>query len=104
MNSTAVIPTPLPHIARFESLAYGMFIHWGLYSQLGRGEWVQHQEKIPVAEYAALKDTFTNSSGVILVTPSDRSTVMSVATAGGMISMTSTPASSSWNRSDWVYE
>jgi len=26
---------------------FGMFIHWGLYSILGRGEWVMHNEKIP---------------------------------------------------------
>jgi alpha-L-fucosidase len=53
------IPTPEARIARFEKLAYGMFIHWGLYAQLGRGEWVQHMEKIPVDEYKKLKDTFT---------------------------------------------
>ncbi len=53
------IPLPEPRIARFEKLAYGMFIHWGLYSQLGRGEWVMHMEKIPVEEYRKLKDTFT---------------------------------------------
>jgi len=58
---TQLIPTPAPRIARFEELAYGMFIHWGLYSQLGRGEWVMHQEQIPAAEYAKLKDTFTAS-------------------------------------------
>jgi alpha-L-fucosidase len=40
-------------------LAYGLFLHWGLYSQLGRGEWIQHAEQIPVEEYAKLKDTFT---------------------------------------------
>lgn len=53
------IPTPEPRIARFEKLAYGMFMHWGLYSQLGRGEWVMNIEKIPVEEYRKLKDTFT---------------------------------------------
>ncbi|MBN2310583.1 MAG: alpha-L-fucosidase [Candidatus Hydrogenedentes bacterium] len=53
------MPKPEPRIERFEKMAYGMFIHWGLYSQLGRGEWVQHMEKIPVAEYKKLKDTFT---------------------------------------------
>ena len=58
---TQLIPTPAPRIARFENLAYGMFIHWGLYAQLGRGEWIMHQEKIPAAEYAKLKDTFTAS-------------------------------------------
>src|SRR4051812_37311307 len=34
--------------------------------------------------------------------PSGRSPVRSVFTAGGMSSMTSTPVSSNWNRSDWV--
>lgn len=52
-------PTPEPRVARFERLAYGMFLHWGLYSQLGRGEWVMHMEGIPVAEYRKLKGTFT---------------------------------------------
>lgn len=43
----------------FKQAKYGMFIHYGLYSQLGRGEWVQLRDTIPVAEYAKLKDTFT---------------------------------------------
>ncbi len=34
------------HEARF-----GMFIHWGLYSVLGRHEWVMENEGIPVTEY-----------------------------------------------------
>ena len=34
------------HEARF-----GMFIHWGLYSTLGRHEWAMEEEGIPVAEY-----------------------------------------------------
>jgi len=34
------------HQARF-----GMFIHWGLYSTLGRHEWAMEEEGIPVAEY-----------------------------------------------------
>lgn len=42
----------------FYGARFGLFIHYGLYSQLGRGEWVQLQEKIPVAEYAKLKETF----------------------------------------------
>ena len=55
------IPTPEPRVARFEEMAFGMFLHWGLYSQLGRGEWVMHNEKIPVEEYKKLRDTFTAS-------------------------------------------
>jgi alpha-L-fucosidase len=43
----------------FRNARYGMFIHYGLYSILGRHEWVQYNEKIHVAEYAKLKDQFT---------------------------------------------
>ncbi|MBN2210347.1 MAG: alpha-L-fucosidase, partial [Sedimentisphaerales bacterium] len=53
------IPVPEPRIACFETLAYGMFIHWGLYSLLGKGEWIQSHMKIPNSEYQKLKDTFT---------------------------------------------
>jgi alpha-L-fucosidase len=53
------IPLPEPRIARFEKQAFGMFIHWGLYSQLGQGEWAQHIQNIPMDEYAKLKDRFT---------------------------------------------
>ena len=38
---------------------YGLFLHFGLYSMLGRHEWVQLREKIRVAEYAALAHHFT---------------------------------------------
>ncbi|MHC4123463.1 MAG: alpha-L-fucosidase [Planctomycetota bacterium] len=43
----------------FRDTKFGLFIHYGLYSLLGRHEWVQYREKIPVAEYAKLKDRFT---------------------------------------------
>jgi alpha-L-fucosidase len=36
----------------------GMFIHWGLYSILGRGEWVSYNEQIPWDIYKALADEF----------------------------------------------
>lgn len=55
----ALPPTPARRVAAFENLAFGMFVHWGLYSQLGRGEWVQHFEKIPSSEYLKLMETFT---------------------------------------------
>jgi len=41
------------HDARF-----GMFVHWGLYAQLGRHEWVMNRERTPVAEYEKLADTW----------------------------------------------
>ncbi len=40
---------------------FGMFVHFGLYSLLGRNEWVQVQENIPVDEYALLADRFIPS-------------------------------------------
>ena len=41
------------HEARF-----GMFVHWGLYSVMGRHEWVMENEAIPVAEYETLARRF----------------------------------------------
>ena len=41
----------------FQDARFGMFIHWGLYSLIGRGEWVMHWEKIPVPEYEKLRNT-----------------------------------------------
>ena len=35
-----------------------MFIHWGLYSLLGRGEWVRYTESIPSNEYRQLAAGF----------------------------------------------
>jgi len=53
------LPTPLPQHLAFESMAYGLFVHWGLYSQLGKGEWVKKWHDIPMDEYLGLVDTFT---------------------------------------------
>jgi len=43
----------------FQNARYGLFIHYGLYSLLGRGEWVMNKEQIPVGEYAKLAERFT---------------------------------------------
>src|SRR5438128_11493435 len=37
---------------------FGMFIHWGLYSVVGRHEWVMENEAIPLREYEQLADRF----------------------------------------------
>src|SRR5215217_5495414 len=37
---------------------FGMFVHWGLYSVLGRHEWVQEMEGIPATEYAKVAKQF----------------------------------------------
>lgn len=42
----------------FNEARFGMFIHWGLYSLLGRHEWVMNRERIPVEEYEKLADQF----------------------------------------------
>ncbi len=42
----------------WQDAKFGMFIHWGLYSILGRGEWAMFNEKIPKDEYAKLADSF----------------------------------------------
>ncbi len=55
------IPVPEKRILDFEEMGFGMFIHWGLYSQLGKGEWVQHIHGIPKEEYQKLQQTFTAS-------------------------------------------
>jgi len=43
----------------FREAKFGLFIHYGLYSLLGRHEWVQLRGGIPVAEYARLAGKFT---------------------------------------------
>ncbi len=53
------IPTPLKRVKEYENLAFGLFLHWGLYSQLQRGEWIQRIGDIPSEEYIKLKDKFT---------------------------------------------
>ena len=54
-----MIPEPKRYIKEFEQLGFGMFVHWGLYSQLGKGEWVYNIHKMDMNEYKKLIDTFT---------------------------------------------
>jgi alpha-L-fucosidase len=42
----------------FRNAKFGLFMHYGLYSLLGRGEWVMLNERIPVSEYEKLKNEF----------------------------------------------
>ena len=53
------IPVPLPRIAAFEKLGFGLFVHWGLYSQLGQGEWNMSIHHLDRNEYEKLQQTFT---------------------------------------------
>jgi alpha-L-fucosidase len=45
----------------FAQASYGLFMHYGLYSQLETNEWALLTRKIPVAEYEKLADTFNPS-------------------------------------------
>ncbi len=38
---------------------FGLFIHFGLYSVLGQGEWALFSQQMDIDEYAKLKDKFT---------------------------------------------
>ena len=38
---------------------FGMFIHYGVYSLLNRGEWLMYSDKMPFDEYRPLADRFT---------------------------------------------
>ncbi len=42
----------------FRDARFGMFIHWGVYSQLGQGEWVMQNRSIPVDAYEWLASAF----------------------------------------------
>lgn len=53
------IPIAKQYIADFENMGFGMFVHWGLYSQVGKGEWLYYHTDITMDEYKKLFDTFT---------------------------------------------
>ena len=61
-SAEKTVETPPPdHERRMEwwrQARFGMFIHWGLYSILGRHEWAMELEGIPVAEYEQLAKQF----------------------------------------------
>ncbi len=42
----------------FEDAKFGLFIHWGVYSLVGKGEWVMDHDKLPISEYAKLPPRF----------------------------------------------
>jgi len=42
----------------FQDNKFGLFIHWGVYSVLAKGEWVMNNDKIPIAEYEKMPARF----------------------------------------------
>ncbi len=61
----------------FSRLRYGMFIHYGLYSMLERGEWVMNREKISPSEMESISKTFNPNRF-------DAGALCDLAVAGGM--------------------
>ncbi len=53
---TNYVPTQSNLEARhwFEDAKFGLFIHWGVYSVLGDGEWVMNNQNIPIDAYEKL--------------------------------------------------
>ncbi len=47
----------------FHQARFGIYIHFGLYSILGRGEWTMYSERISPKEYAKLADKFNPAEG-----------------------------------------
>ena len=46
------------YVKQFEDLGFGMFVHFGLYSILGKGEWVKSYYGIEDEKYEALTKKF----------------------------------------------
>jgi len=60
LAQTGYQPSPENLQARqeFQDMKFGLFIHWGIYSVLGDGEWVFHNRKLTVEEYNRLPKFF----------------------------------------------
>lgn len=52
-------PTRADTLEWFHNVKFGMFIHWGVYAVLGRGEWIRSFGKISQEEYDKLPPRFT---------------------------------------------
>jgi alpha-L-fucosidase len=60
MTHAQTAPSPGNKAARtqFQADKFGMFIHWGLFSTLGAGEWVMNNRGITKANYSRLQQGF----------------------------------------------
>lgn len=61
----------------FSELRYGMFVHFGLFSVLARGEWVMNREQIPPSEMRKVAERFHPEKF-------DADEICDLAVAGGM--------------------
>src|SRR6185295_18945994 len=57
-TSTAIPPERLAAREWYRDARFGMFVHWGVYSLLGKGEWVMQNDKMPVTDYERRASTF----------------------------------------------
>src|SRR5437667_10788399 len=67
----------------FQDSKFGLFIHWGVYSVLGDGEWVMNNKKMSIAEYEPLAARFNP-------TEFDAASWVALAKAAGMTYITIT--------------
>lgn len=51
-------PENLKNREWFQDARFGLFVHWGVYSVLGDGEWVMNQQQIPIATYEKIPNFF----------------------------------------------
>jgi alpha-L-fucosidase len=51
-------PSNLKNRQEFQDARFGLFIHWGIYSTLGSGEWVLHNRKMKFSDYERLGPFF----------------------------------------------
>jgi len=60
LNAQNYVPSPENLEARrsFQEAKFGMFVHWGVYSLLGDGEWVMNNKNITIDEYEKLPAFF----------------------------------------------
>jgi alpha-L-fucosidase len=57
-RSSSPPPRHEQRIEWWQAAKFGMFIHWGLYSLIGRHEWAMEMEGIPVPQYELLAKHF----------------------------------------------
>jgi alpha-L-fucosidase len=62
LNAAQALYKPAPENLKareeFQDDKFGMFIHWGVYSVLGDGEWVLHNRKLQLHDYERLPSFF----------------------------------------------
>ena len=62
MSKKRVVPRA-KRLRWFQEARFGLFVHWGLYSQVGRHEWAMNRERISPEEYEPLADTWKPKRG-----------------------------------------